>query len=1107
MLYRILEIYHYNVVVQGGNNINNYEEQYAALHVHSDYSLLDSTTDYKLYVDRACELEQKAIAFTEHGNIYNWVLKKIYCDEKHIKYIHGVEIYMTKTILENVRDNYHTILIAKNKAGVNEINQLVSIAGQDDHKYYKPRITFDEFLKISNNVIKISACLASPLNKLPEDDEYYLDLLRNYDYLEVQPHVNSAEQIFYNEKLYNFSKKYGIPLIAGTDTHNISKYKAECRGVLQAAKEIEYDNEDEYDLTYKSYTELVEMFKKQGCLKEDVYLEAINNTNVVADLVEDFELDISFKYPILYQTKENDEKAFIDLIAEKYKYKLDNGIIKSENIEGHNKAIPEEIRVFSKIEMSGFMLFMSEMLTWCRENGIPIGFGRGSVTGSRVAYITDITDLDPEEWKTVFSRFCNEDRKEIGDIDIDVAGDDREKVYDYIISRFGKEKTAFILAFSTIVSKGTIDEIGRGLSNRWSKKNLIDEKEIKKKIKEQKELKKDADFELLERLNKELKDASIENSKKAKENPYSLSIIARIKEEFDDDPEKTKAKYPDIFYYYEGLLGTKTAQSVHPAGIVASPITLSDNYGIFYDKDGRSVLQIDMAGVHDVSLVKYDILGLRNVKIIRDCYKLMGQKYPLSYQINWYDEAVWTDMLRSPVGVFQMESPFAFTMLSRFKPKSIFDMSLITASIRPSGESYRDPLMQHKINKNPSEIIDKLLENNLGYLVYQEDVIAFLKDICGFSGSKADNARRCIARKDDDALALILPEILEGYCTVSPQPRDVAEKEAKAFVQIIADASRYMFGYNHSIAYCLIGYLCAYLRYYYPFEFITSYLNSSETEEDIADCSELARLYEIEIVSPKFGLSRADYMYDKHLGVISKGIRSIKFLNSSVAEELYALKDNKYNGFIDLLLDISTKTCVNSRQLEILIKLDFFIDFGNAKTLMTINENFLLLKCGASKQISKEAANHLIFKDCIAVRSTAATANSDSKNYIIEDMSGLLHDVEYTIVSKNMENYSATERIEAQLEYLGYIDITSKDPKDKRKLIILDIKPLISKSSKDPWAYRVNTRSICTGKEATLNVYAEQFRNNPLKKMDIIDAGKTTVNTQGYWYLWSWTKE
>lgn len=804
-------------------------KNYTVYHLHTELSLLDSVTKFQDYIKRAVELGQTALAFTEHGNIYQWVEKKIACDEAGLKYLHGCEVYLTEELLHTdrrtgetskIRDNYHTILIAKNFDGVLELNRLISISSQDDHFYYKPRISFEEFLGISSNVIKISACLASPLNKMAISHSMYERLVKHYDYLEIQAH-DHPEQIAYNRHLAELSQRYHIPLIAGTDTHSLNKYKAECRSIMQLAKHIEFVDEDSFDLTYKSYDELVEMFAKQNALPEKLYLQAIENTNVMANSVEAFDLDLSFKYPILYGEK--DREVLHRVLSENLEKKIKVGAISPEQVEPFKAAIQEECRVFDKIEMSGFMLFMSEMVTWCKENGIPIGFNRGSCGGSRVAYISNITDLNPETWHTVFSRFCNEDRKEIGDIDIDVSPSDRDKVYDYIINRFGQEKTAFILAIGTIKSKGCIDEICRALSVKWNREHQTDERLFKKALAALKDDNVEIAFgdardgcgmyafdehgnllfesslqgtprgELLKVLNKEYARIKVENEKLFAQNPWAGKISSTIKKEFEIDEAAARKKYPEVFYYYDGLLDVAISQSMHPAGIVASPVTLADNYGTFYS-DGKVILQIDMECVHEVSLVKYDILGLKNIEIIKDAYALIGEPYPNSHEINWNDEAVWADMLKSPIGIFQFEGDFAFSMLRQYKPHSIFDMSLITAALRPSGASYRDDLMKHKPHKNPSTIIDELLKDNNGYLIYQEDVIKFLQQICGFSGSDADNTRRAIGRKDEERLKKALPQILEGYCEKSPQPREVAEQEAKEFLQIIEDASSYMFG-------------------------------------------------------------------------------------------------------------------------------------------------------------------------------------------------------------------------------------------------------------------------------------------------------------------------
>lgn len=339
---------------------------YIPYHLHTELSLLDSCTNYREYVDFCVENKIPAICFSEHGNIYQHIAKRMYCEEKGIKYIHGIECYLTQQLEPKIRDNYHTILIAKNDNGIKEINSLIEISTRPDHMYYKPRITFDEFFSLSENIIKISACLQSPLQHKEEiNNEIYDKLCKTYDYYEIQYH-NVEDQKQYNKYLYELSKTYKKPLIAATDTHSISKYKAECRKILMKAKKIEYTNEDEFDLTMKTYDELVEAFKKQDALNEETFLTALDNTVEMANQCAYAPLDVAIKYPII---SNNDKEDLLNWTRKKYKEKLDAGIIDKDPRYIEN--IQEELRVFDKVNMSGFMLFMSQLCTWAKENGIP----------------------------------------------------------------------------------------------------------------------------------------------------------------------------------------------------------------------------------------------------------------------------------------------------------------------------------------------------------------------------------------------------------------------------------------------------------------------------------------------------------------------------------------------------------------------------------------------------------------------------------------------------------------------------------------------------------------------------------------------------------------
>lgn len=1016
-------------------------------HCHSEYSLLDSCTKYQDYVDLAVQNGQKALSISEHGKPLNWTEKWAACKKAGIRYIHSVEIYLTETLEEKVRDNYHTVLMARNMDGVRELNALVSKSCDKQHFYYTNRISFDEFLSLSPNIITTSACLASPLNKLPQDHPRYLELARKYDFLEVQAH-NHPDQIAFNKRLLALSKELGKPLIAGTDTHSSSKYKAECRAVLLSAKHKSYGDEDAFDLSYKTYDELVDMFRAQGALPEDAYMAAIENTNRLYDMTEEIELDTSIKYPILYGTREADSEKFVETVEQKFREKLESGVIPPEQETAFRSAIDEEMRVFQKLQMDGFMLSMSELICWCKSQGMAIGTARGSVGGSRVAYVADIIDLNPETWHTVFSRFCNEDRKEIGDIDIDCVESDRPAIFRYITDRFGADKTARVASFGTMQAKGAIDDIGRCLAQRWAQTHG------------------------------------------SGENPWSLPNISKIKNEYEADPEKTRGKYKELFYFFDGLLDTKISQSVHPAGMVISPITLVDNFGVF-DKDNESCLMLDMENIHDYTgLAKYDFLILKTVQVIRDTCRYLNRPYPKTHEINWNDEAVWADMIKNPSGIFQFEGKFAFDSLKKFVPKSIFDMSIVTACIRPSGASYRDQLLARVPHKNPSEIIDGLLADNLGYLIYQEDTIKFLQQICGLTGSEADNIRRAIGRKQRDRLEKALPSILEGFCGKSPKPRAEAEQEAKEFLQIIEDSASYQFGYNHSVAYCLLGYLCAYYRYHHPIEFITSFLNNAANEDDIRNGTAYANRVGIRVTMPKWGFSKSDYFFDKEKNIIAKGLSSIKYMSTRVAEELYALShgEKQYRYFTDVLADIDKFTCVDTRQLDILIKLDFFSDFGNQRELLRITELFYdTFKKGEAKQIKKDLVDDTPLGPIIQKYSVGVTKSGGvAKSYTLLDVKSILRESEEAVLKAGLPDLGDVLKVKNFYDAMGYAGYVSGKQEDRPKLYILDVFPVCRKKDGKQFGYSVLTKSIGSGKEARFTAFNTVFNKDPIQKGDVI---------------------
>lgn len=580
-----------------------------------------------------------------------------------------------------------------------------------------------------------------------------------------------------------------------------------------------------------------------------------------------------------------------------------------------------------------------------------------------------------------------------------------------------------------------------------------------------------------------------------------MSLVAKIKADYGKNAEACKQKYKEFFYYFDGSLNTRISQSVHPAGIVISPVTLDDNYGVFYHKDGGMVLQIDMEEIHEVSLVKYDMLVLNTLQIIRDACKLANIPYPKSHEIDWNDQKVWKDMMVSNIGIFQMESSFAGKMLKDFNTKSIFDMSLVTACIRPGGASYREELIARIPHKNPSPLIDELLKDQYGRLVYQEDIIKFLQEVCGLSGGEADTVRRHIARKHEDELEAALPKILEGYCQKSDKPRAIAEEEAKEFIQVIKDSSRYMFNYNHSISYCLVGFLCAWLRCYHPYEFVTSYLNNPAKDEDIRNGTKLAQIYGLKITPPMFGASSDQYMFDPDRKIVSKGISSVKFLNKVVPQQLYAMyHQKKPKTFMETLLRIRSETSCNERQLLNLIRIGFFSEYGNTRELQRIYDIFKFFNDGTAKSIKKTKLKEGPMCEIVKRHATdVGVKGNELKSYTITDMPGLLEECERNVLSLGIEEADVRSRIMDQLELMGYIDITTNDPQDRRKLLVLETFDLNGPNG--VWGVATTVRSIGTGNEARLTVRKSIFDKKPFAQYNILFGAGLYKNKKGYWYL------
>lgn len=427
-------------------------KNYIVYHLHSKLSNgitnIDSVTDYKDYIKRAKECGMKSLGFAEHGCVLEWVHKKQEIEKNGMKYIHASEFYVTEEMyeypdvsemrkatlglageeLENsqkeieeyleknkslVKDNYHCVLIARNYNGVKELNRLSSKSfRKDGHRYYRPRITLDELISTSENIIVTTACIGGILasGKKTAQEKFLKFLCDNKHrcFLEIQHHCDDF-QIQYNRYLARISYKYGIPLIAGTDTHALNEKHMMGRAILQKSKEVSFDSESSWNMKWLTYDELVSEYEKQCSVASDVYLQAIENTNVMADMIEEFELDYSKKYPKLY---DDSDKVFKNKIVEGIRRR---GINKLPNYNEYKERINYELDTYNHNGAVDFMLLEEDYKTALTKQGVDFGWSRGSVSGSEIAYLLGITEIDSVKHGLNFERFMNKERVSLAD--------------------------------------------------------------------------------------------------------------------------------------------------------------------------------------------------------------------------------------------------------------------------------------------------------------------------------------------------------------------------------------------------------------------------------------------------------------------------------------------------------------------------------------------------------------------------------------------------------------------------------------------------------------------------------------------------------------------
>lgn len=1047
-------------------------KNYTVLHLHSSLSnattTIDSVTKYNEYVDYAASLGMKALAFSEHGSVMEWYHKKCAIEDKGMKFIPAVEAYVTEKLFDEngkkIRDNYHCLLIATNYESFKELNKLISksfnradvnIVGSDDHYYYYPRITFDELINTSDDIIISSACIGGLLAKGNENikNKFIKFMSKHKDrcYLEIQHHPTKI-QADYNKYLYELHKKYDIPMLACTDTHALNEEHVEGRKILQKAKNIIFSDEEGWDLTFKTYDELVEAFKKQNALPMDVVLEAIENTNRVADRVKPFTLDKNTKYPKIY---DDSEKAFKDKINQAYKK---NKYLKNRYpFNVIKNKVNEEMEVYKKTKSIDFMLMQNYIREWERNNGVQCGYGRGSVSGSEIAYILGITEMDSIKFNLNFFRFMNPSRVTNADIDSDYCNKDREKVKYFLLHdhmNLKNVKSSEIITFNTIALKGAIRDVGRALE-------------------------------------------------------IPLNTVDNICKNVDDSEEELRKEYPELFKYVDIVNGTIVSIGSHPSGVLISDLNIEETVGLCSLSTSKyPVSMLNMKELDALMYVKLDTLGLDNIGVINDTCKMVGIDRLTPDNVDLNDEKVWKSIRDDTTLIFQWESDSARTYLKKFMSDETIKkakehnknfsyikwFSFGNGLIRPGCKDFRDEVAEGKVYDNHFKELDDFLSITFGHVTMQEDIMQFLVKFCGYSDAESDTVRRGIAKKY--GTEKLLPEIEKRFIQYSSEHYDVTKEECaeiiKPFLQAILQASSYAFSWNHSDSYSCIGYICGYLRYYYPTEFITAALNIfKDNEEKTLAITQYAKRNNINISPIKFRHSLDKYTCDKEIRTIYKSIASIKFCNPKIAQELYELRDNTYDSFIDLLVDIDTKTSVNSRQLEILVKLDFFSEFGEPNALLKQIEVFNAIydKKTAKRRDGQVyiGAYSLPYETFISKVADETDENYKCTEKQIKGFSGLKF-IKTICDEIIYPPTTVMDKIKYELEHLGYISTINPD-EDKRHYYVTKLNVGKRLTTMDLY-------EIFTGKVRNLKIWTRQFDSNPFTEGDMISINRIAKKTK-----------
>ena len=902
--------------------------KFTHIHVHSHYSLLDGLPKIDEILDYVKELGMDSVALTDHGVLYGAVEFFKKAKQKGVKPIIGAEMYMAFERMQQKRPNiddkrYHLVLLVKNEEGYKNLVKLITLSHLEGF-YYKPRIDEETLAEYSSGLICLSGCIQGKIPKLILSKKFdeAEKLAQKYQeifgpdnfYLEIQNHPNSPDYQKSNQGLITLSKKLAIPLVATNDIHYLKPEDAEAQDILMLINTGANLNDPERltmksdDFSMRSPEEMTRLFKNTP--------QAIENTQKIAELCN-FEFVLGKTQLPYFEVPEG--KTPEDYLKELCYQGLEKRLQPTHHPLTHHPTLNRkevidrleyELSVIKQTGFASYFLIVQDFVNWAKENRIIVGPGRGSVGGSLVAYLLNITNVNPLKYDLLFERFLHLERSAgLPDIDLDFTDRRRDEVINYVAEKYGRDKVAQIITFGTMAARAAVRDVGRALGYSYIFCDRI-----------------------------------------AKMIPFgfnldqTLSRVSEFHQIYETDEEAKK-----LIDFAKKLEGVARHASTHACGVVISRQPLTNLVPLQHptQNDKTIITQYEMYSIEDLGLLKMDLLGLKNLTIIEDTlariYKVQGKS--LNIEKVPFDDKKTFKLLReaNTTGVFQLESDGCKRYLKQLKPTEFEDITTMVALYRPGPMQLIPEYIQRKHKKKKIEYLHPklkpILEKTYGLPVYQESLMKIAQELAGFSLSEADVLRKAIGKKIKSLLLKQKEKMIQGMLMNNDIKKEIAQK----IWEWILPFASYGFNRAHSVAYATIAYQTAYLKAHYPVEFMAALLTSEKADvERIAVLIEECKKMGIEVLAPNVNESIRNFTVIPKENKIRFGLLAIKNVGQNVVEAIIQEKkaSGPFQSIDDFLGRVSSKD-LNKKSLESLIKTGVFDEFAERNQLLSNLERLL----------------------------------------------------------------------------------------------------------------------------------------------------------------------